>query len=99
MKLSEDDKRFFALFLKQRKHEAKFGGNRTVPKTVEEKYEREFEIEERLKKETRGLIKKWEKTGLLDGIKSDIEKTNMAVLIESKPCIIMENSEKIVTDE
>jgi hypothetical protein len=30
----------------------------------------------RLMQETRGLVTKWDKTGLLDGIKSDIEKSN-----------------------
>ena len=38
----------------------------------------------RLMQETRGLVTKWDKTGLLDGIKSDIEKSNMAVLLENQ---------------
>jgi len=32
----------------------------------------------RLMAETRGLVHKWEKTGLLEGLKNDIEKSNMA---------------------
>lgn len=35
----------------------------------------------KLLEDTKGLVKKWDKTGLLDGIKSDIEKTNMAILL------------------
>jgi hypothetical protein len=38
----------------------------------------------RLMQETRGLVSKWDKTGLLEGIKSDIEKSNMAVLLENQ---------------
>lgn len=40
---------------------------------------------QRLMEETKGLVKKWEKTGLLDGIKNDIDKSNLSVLIESQP--------------
>jgi hypothetical protein len=38
----------------------------------------------RLMAETRGLVTKWDKTGLLEGIKSDIEKSNMSVLLENQ---------------
>lgn len=38
----------------------------------------------RLMQETRGLVTKWDKTGLLEGIKSDVEKSNMAVLLENQ---------------
>jgi len=38
----------------------------------------------RLMQETRGLVKKWEKLGLLDGIKSDTEKCNMSILLENQ---------------
>lgn len=38
----------------------------------------------RLMSDTRGLQKKWERTGLLEGIKSDIEKSNMSVLLENQ---------------
>lgn len=35
------------------------------------------------------LVAKWSKTGLLDGIKNDIEKSNMSVLIESEEKVIL----------
>ena len=38
----------------------------------------------RLMQETRGLMAKWEKTGLLEGLKSDVDKSNMAVLLENQ---------------
>jgi hypothetical protein len=38
----------------------------------------------RLMQETRGLVAKWDKTGLLEGLKSDVEKSNMAVLLENQ---------------
>jgi hypothetical protein len=34
--------------------------------------------------QSRGLAKKWEKTGLLEGMKSEIERGNMAVLLENQ---------------
>jgi len=33
---------------------------------------------------TRGLVTKWDRTGLLEGIKSDTEKSNMSVLLENQ---------------
>lgn len=38
----------------------------------------------RLKQETRGLVSKWDKTGLLEGLKDDITKSNMSVLLENQ---------------
>lgn len=38
----------------------------------------------RLMAETRGLVSKWEKTGLLEGLGSDFDKGNMSVLLESQ---------------
>lgn len=38
----------------------------------------------RLMQETRGLVSKWSKTGLLEGLRSDIDKSNMAVLLENQ---------------
>jgi hypothetical protein len=38
----------------------------------------------RLMQETRGLVAKWSKTGLLEGLKSDVEKSNMSVLLENQ---------------
>ena len=37
--------------------------------------------QELLMQTTRGLVTKWDKTGLLEGIKSDMEKSNMAILL------------------
>jgi hypothetical protein len=37
-----------------------------------------------LMQSTRGLVTKWDKTGLLEGIKSDTEKSNMSVLLENQ---------------
>jgi hypothetical protein len=34
--------------------------------------------------QTRGLTSKWEKTGLLEGIKSDMEKSHMSILLENQ---------------
>ena len=33
---------------------------------------------------TRGLVTKWDRTGLLEGIRSDTEKSNMSVLLENQ---------------
>jgi hypothetical protein len=38
----------------------------------------------RLMSETRGLVSKWEKTGLLEGITSDTEKSGMSILLENQ---------------
>jgi hypothetical protein len=46
----------------------------------------------RLMQETRGLVSKWEKTGLLEGLKNDIEKSNMSVLLESQAKQLIEES-------
>jgi len=46
----------------------------------------------RLMQETRGLVHKWDKTGLLDGIKSDIEKSNMSVLLENQAKQLIEEA-------
>ena len=40
--------------------------------------------QQRLMAETRGLVSKWEKTGLLEGIGTDTEKSGMAVLVENQ---------------
>jgi hypothetical protein len=34
--------------------------------------------------QTRGLVNKWEKTGLLEGIKSDMDKSHMSILLENQ---------------
>jgi hypothetical protein len=37
-----------------------------------------------LMEQTRGLVKKWEKTGLLEGLGSDNEKSNMSIILENQ---------------
>lgn len=37
-----------------------------------------------LMSQTRGLVAKWEKTGLLEGVKSDMEKSHMSILLENQ---------------
>ena len=37
-----------------------------------------------LMSQTRGLVTKWDKTGLLEGIKSDMEKSHMSILLENQ---------------
>lgn len=46
----------------------------------------------RLMQETRGLVSKWEKTGLLEGLKNDIEKSNMSVMLENQAKQLIEES-------
>lgn len=46
----------------------------------------------RLMQETRGLVSKWDKTGLLEGLKNDIEKSNMSVLLESQAKQLIEEA-------
>jgi len=46
----------------------------------------------RLMQETRGLVSKWDKTGLLEGLKNDIEKSNMSVLLENQAKQLIEES-------
>ena len=46
----------------------------------------------RLMQETRGLVTKWDRTGLLDGIKSDIEKSNMSILLENQAKQLIEEA-------
>src|SRR5512137_433977 len=46
----------------------------------------------RLMAETRGLVSKWDKTGLLEGLKDDIAKSNMSVLLENQAKQLIEES-------
>ena len=46
----------------------------------------------RLMQETRGLVSKWEKTGLLEGLKNEMEKSNMAVLLENQAKQLIEEA-------
>jgi hypothetical protein len=48
---------------------------------------------EALLAQSRGLSKKWEKTGLLEGLKNETEKGNMAILLENQARqLVTENS-------
>ena len=43
--------------------------------------------------EAKGLVNKWEKTGLLDGLNEDFQKSGMAVMLENQAKqLISENS-------
>jgi hypothetical protein len=46
----------------------------------------------RLKQETRGLVSKWDRTGLLEGLRDDIAKSNMAVLLENQAKQLIEEA-------
>ena len=46
----------------------------------------------RLLQETRGLVTKWEKTGLLEGLKNQVDKSNMSVLLENQAKQLIEES-------
>jgi hypothetical protein len=46
----------------------------------------------RLKQETRGLVSKWDRTGLLEGLKDEITKSNMAVLLENQAKQLIEEA-------
>jgi hypothetical protein len=63
-----------------------------LPKEIKEACEESVKehINQKLMKETEGLVAKWEKTGLLDGKLSDTASCNMAVLIESESKQIIE---------
>jgi hypothetical protein len=51
----------------------------------------------RLIEENRGTVKKWEKTGLLDGIGSDYEKNSIAVLLENQAKQLIDESSRTGT--
>jgi hypothetical protein len=48
--------------------------------------------QQRLMAQTRGLVTKWEKTGLLEGIDNDSEKSGMAVLLENQAKQLIDES-------
>jgi hypothetical protein len=53
--------------------------------------------QERLMSETRGLVTKWEKTGLLEGITSDTEKSGMSILLENQAKQLIDESSRTGT--
>jgi hypothetical protein len=50
-----------------------------------------------LMNENKGAIKKWEKTGLLDGIKTEFEKNSIAVLLENQAKQLIDESSRTGT--
>ena len=53
--------------------------------------------QERLMAETRGLVTKWEKTGLLEGISTDTEKSGMSILLENQAKQLIDESSRTGT--
>jgi hypothetical protein len=51
----------------------------------------------RLMQETRGLVTKWDKTGLLEGLKSDTDKSHMAILLENQAKQLIEEASQTGT--
>jgi hypothetical protein len=51
--------------------------------------------QQRLMAETRGLVSKWEKTGLLEGIGNDTEKSGMAVLLENQAKQLIDEASRV----
>ena len=51
----------------------------------------------RLIEENRGIVKKWQKSGLLDNINSDYEKNSIAVLLENQAKQLIEESNRTGT--
>ena len=41
-------------------------------------------VEKSMKKETEALVNKWKQTGLLEGLRSDMSRRNMAILLENQ---------------
>ena len=54
-------------------------------------------MHKKLIEENRGTVKKWEKTGLLDGIRNDYEKNSIAVLLENQAKQLIEESSRTGT--
>ena len=53
--------------------------------------------DKKLKEETKVLVDKWDKTGLLDGINEDFEKSGMAVLLENQAKQLISEANKTST--
>ena len=54
--------------------------------------------QQRLMAETRGLVGKWEKTGLLEGITNDTEKSGMSILLENQAKQLIDESSRTGTE-
>ena len=48
--------------------------------------------QQRLMQETRGLVSKWESTGLLEGLKNDVDKSHMSILLENQAKQLVEEA-------
>ncbi len=64
-----------------------------VRKIVESTQDRNFKLLE----ESRGLMTKWEKTGLLEGIDSDYEKASISILLENQAKQLIQESSRTGT--
>jgi hypothetical protein len=51
----------------------------------------------RLMQETRGLVKKWDTTGLLEGLRSDTDRSHMAILLENQAKQLIEEASQTGT--
>jgi hypothetical protein len=58
-----------------------------------------FDPQAKLLSETRGLVNKWQKTGLLEGIKGDTEKSGIAVCLENQARELIKEASTTGTSE
>jgi hypothetical protein len=56
-----------------------------------------FNPQAKLMAETRGLRQKWEKTGLLEGINSEVEQSHMSILLENQAKQLIEEATRTGT--
>jgi hypothetical protein len=56
-----------------------------------------FNPQAKLMAETRNLVNKWSKTGLLEGIDADVEKSHMAILLENQAKQLIEEATRTGT--
>ena len=56
-----------------------------------------FNPQAKLMAETRQLVNKWNKTGLLEGVSSDVEKSGMAILLENQAKQLIEEATRTGT--
>jgi hypothetical protein len=64
-----------------------------LPKEIKETCEKTIAADNQAKvEETKALVEKWDKSGLLEGIKDDITPSKLTTLIESQPTILASES-------
>jgi len=56
-----------------------------------------FNPQQQLMIQTRGLVKKWEKTGLLEGLGNETEKSNMSIILENQAKQLIDESTRTGT--